>query len=196
MNHPDKKQQTKEKILDATLEFIQKEGFEAVTIRKIAELSATNISLVNYYFGSKENLLSEAIEVILNGFQHTFSILDNTAMPPQDRLKQFLLNYLQVIRQYPELLSRIIAMGSTPFTSQQEYGRFLNIMGFPKVQSTIKELTGEQQPERLLAMMLQIFGAIFLPALMSPILESGAVVEIPSVEEQLNLLFERYFDQK
>lgn len=83
MNHPDKKQQTKEKILDATLEFIQKEGFEAVTIRKIADLSATNISLVNYYFGSKENLLSETIEVILNGFQHTFSILDNTAIPPK-----------------------------------------------------------------------------------------------------------------
>lgn len=69
-------------------------------------------------------------------------------------------------------------------------------MGFPKVQNTIKELTGEQQPERLLAMMMQIFGAIFLPALMSPILESGAVVKIPSIEEQLNLLFERYFDQK
>ncbi|MDP1512727.1 TetR/AcrR family transcriptional regulator [Paenibacillus sp. CMAA1739] len=194
MSHPDKKQQTKEKILQSTLEFIQKEGFEAVTIRKIADLSSTNISLVNYYFGSKENLLSEAIEVILNSFQHTFSVLDNTAIPPQDRLKQFLLNYLQVIRQYPELLSRIIVMGSTPFTSQQEYGRFL--MGFPKVQNTIRELTGEQQSERLLAMMLQIFGAIFLPALMSPILESGAVVEMPSIEEQLNLLFERYFDQK
>ncbi|TKH41463.1 TetR/AcrR family transcriptional regulator [Paenibacillus terrae] len=195
MNHVDKKQQTKEKILHAALEFIKKEGFEAVTIRKIADLSTTNISLVNYYFGSKENLLSEAIEVILSGFQHTFSILDNTSIPPQDRLKQFLFDYLQVIRQYPELLSRIIVMGSTPFTSQQEYGRFLNMMGFPKVQSTIKELTGEQRPERLLAMMLQIFGAIFLPALMSPILESGAGVEMPSIEEQLNLLFDRYFDK-
>ncbi|MGW8957663.1 TetR/AcrR family transcriptional regulator [Paenibacillus sp. NPDC055715] len=195
MKHVDKKQLTKEKILHTALEFIKKEGFEAVTIRKIADLSTTNISLVNYYFGSKENLLSEAIEVILSGFQHTFSILDNTAIPPQDRLKQFLFDYLQVIRQYPELLSRVIVMGSTPFTSQQEYGRFLNIMGFPKVQSTIKELTGEQRPERLLAMMLQIFGAIFLPALMSPILESGAVVEMPSIEEQLNLLFERYFDK-
>ncbi|MGG1618868.1 TetR/AcrR family transcriptional regulator [Paenibacillus sp. NRS-1782] len=195
MNHADKKQQTKEKILHAALEFIKKEGFEAVTIRKIADLSTTNISLVNYYFGSKENLLSEAIEVILSGFQHTFSILDHTAIPPQDRLKQFLFDYLQVIRQYPELLSRVIVMGSTPFASQQEYGRFLNMMGFPKVQSTIKELTGEQQPERLLAMMLQIFGAIFLPALMSPILESGTAVEMPSIEEQLNLLFDRYFDK-
>ncbi|WP_068501290.1 TetR/AcrR family transcriptional regulator [Paenibacillus kribbensis] len=196
MNQADKKQQTKEKILQAALEVIKKEGFEAVTIRKIADLSATNISLVNYYFGSKENLLSEAIEVILSGFQHTFSILDNTVIPPQDRLKQFLYDYLQVIRQYPELLSRIIAMGSTPFTSQQEYGRFLSMMGFPKVQSTIKELTGEQRPEQLLAMMLQIFGAIFLPALMSPILESGAVAKVPSIEEQLNLLFERYFDKQ
>lgn len=82
MNHPDKNNKPK-KNLRRYAGIYSKGRFEAVTIRKIADLSATNISLVNYYFGSKENLLSEAIEVILNGFQHTFSILDNTAIPPK-----------------------------------------------------------------------------------------------------------------
>ncbi|MDK8191127.1 TetR/AcrR family transcriptional regulator [Paenibacillus sp. UMB7766-LJ446] len=190
---PDKKSETKEKIMQATLEFTKQNGFESITIRKIAEASSTNVSLVNYYFGSKENLINESIKMILNSFQHTFAILDEFSIPARERLKQFLVNYLQVIREYPELLSRIILMGSADLASQQEYGSFLNVMGFPKVQNTLKELTGEQQPERLTTMMTQIFGALFLPALMSPILEKGASVKIAPLDEQIDLLFEKYF---
>lgn len=190
---PDKKSETKEKIMQATLEFTKQNGFESITIRKIAEASGTNVSLVNYYFGSKENLINESIKMILNSFQHTFAILDEFSIPARERLKQFLVNYLQVIREYPELLSRIILMGSADLASQQEYGSFLNVMGFPKVQNTLKELTGEQQPERLTTMMTQIFGALFLPALMSPILEKGASVKIAPLDEQIDLLFEKYF---
>ncbi|KWX85688.1 transcriptional regulator, partial [Paenibacillus riograndensis] len=61
---PDKKSETKEKIMQATLERTKQNGFESITIRKIAEASGTNVSLVNYYFGSKENLISESIKMI------------------------------------------------------------------------------------------------------------------------------------
>ncbi|MEK4237159.1 TetR/AcrR family transcriptional regulator [Paenibacillus sp. FSL H7-0714] len=189
----DKKLETKEKIMRATLELTKQEGFERITIKKIAEASSTNVALVNYYFGSKENLFSESIKLILNSFQHTFAILDDFSISSRDRLRQFLIDYLQVIRQYPELLSRIILMGNTVFSSQHEYGSFLNLLGFPKIQNTLRELTDEQQPEHLMTMTMQIFGALFLPALMSPILETGASVKIAPIEEQIDLLFARYF---
>ncbi|MFD5020564.1 TetR/AcrR family transcriptional regulator [Paenibacillus sp. NPDC058367] len=189
----DKKLETKEKIMRATLELTKQEGFERITIKKIAEASSTNVALVNYYFGSKENLFSESIKLILNSFQHTFAILDDFSISSRDRLRRFLLDYLQVIRQYPELLSRIILMGNTVFSSQHEYGSFLNLLGFPKIQNTLRELTDEQQPEHLMTMTMQIFGALFLPALMSPILETGASVKIAPIEEQIDLLFARYF---
>lgn len=178
-----------------TVNASSKEGFDGITTRKIADRSGTNVALVNYYFGSKENLINESIKVILTGFRDTFAILDDYSVPARERLKLFLLDYLQVIRQYPELLSRLIVMGSTVFASQHEYGAFLKMLGFPKVQGIIKELTGEQRQDRLTIMMMQIFGSIFLPALMSPILESGASVEVPPVVEQIDLLFERYFPQ-
>ena len=189
----DQKLETKEKIMRATLELIKQEGFEKITIKKIAEASSTNVALVNYYFGSKENLFSESTKLILSSFQDTFTILDDFSISSRERLRRFLLDYLQVIRQYPELLSRIILMGTTVFSSQYEYGSFLNLLGFPKIQQTLRELTGEQQPEYLMTMMMQIFGALFLPALMSPILETGASVKVASVEEQIDLLFARYF---
>jgi AcrR family transcriptional regulator len=189
----DKKIETKDKIMRATLELTKQEGFEKITIKKIAEASGTNVALVNYYFGSKENLLNESIKLILNSFQHTFAILDDFTISARDRLRRFLLDYLQVIRQYPELLSRIILLGQTVFSSQHEYGSFLNLLGFPKIQNILRELTDEQQPDHLMTMTVQIFGALFLPALMSPILETGASIKIAPIEEQIDLLFERYF---
>lgn len=184
---------TKEKILNTTLELIKDEGFESVTIRKIAALSDTNIALVNYHFGSKEKLISETIKVLLISFQGTFSILDDITVPAKERLKIFLLDYVLVIRQYPELVRKIIAMGTTVFTSQYEYGDFLNRLGFSKVKNILSEITNETDQEILMMMAVQIFGSIFLPALMMPILESGADIRILPVEKQIDFLFERYF---
>ncbi|NYS72248.1 TetR/AcrR family transcriptional regulator [Bacillus cereus] len=184
---------TKEKILNTTLELIKKEGFEKVTIRKIAALSDVNIALVNYHFGSKEKLISETIRVLLISFQGTFSILDNITVPAKERLKIFLLDYVLVIRQYPELVRKIIAMGTTAFTSQYEYGDFLKRLGFSKVKNILSEITNETDQEILMMMTVQIFGSIFLPTLMIPILESGADIKVPSVEKQIDFLFERYF---
>ncbi|MGE1109463.1 TetR/AcrR family transcriptional regulator [Bacillus wiedmannii] len=179
--------------VNTTLEFIKDEGFESVTIRKIVALSDTNIALVNYHFGSKEKLISETIKILLISFQDTFSILDDIKVPAKERLKIFLLDYVLVIRQYPELVRKIIAMGTTVFTSQYEYGDFLKSLGFSKVKNILSEITNETDQEILMMMTVQIFGSIFLPALMMPILESGADIRIQPVEKQIDFLFERYF---
>jgi AcrR family transcriptional regulator len=179
--------------VNTTLEFIKDEGFESVTIRKIVALSDTNIALVNYHFGSKEKLISETIKILLISFQDTFSILDDIKVPAKERLKIFLLDYVLVIRQYPELVRKIIAMGTTVFTSQYEYGDFLKRLGFSKVKNILSEITNETDQEILMMMTVQIFGSIFLPALMMPILESGADIRIQPVEKQIDFLFERYF---
>ncbi|HEY2493807.1 MAG TPA: TetR/AcrR family transcriptional regulator [Paenibacillus sp.] len=193
MTASDKQNVTRDKILNTALELIKKEGFEAITIRKIATQSDTNISLVNYYFGSKDKLISEAIRSLLSGFQESFTILDDMSLSPKERLKQFLTDYVKVISQYPELISKIIALGNTTFTSQYEYGQFLRMSGFDKVSRTLSEMTNESNPDRLMMMIMQIFGAIFLPELMKPLIVSGTGVNVSTTEQQIELLFERYF---
>ncbi|MEN6562107.1 MAG: TetR/AcrR family transcriptional regulator [Christensenella sp.] len=56
------KANTKDKIYQATLELLAS-GAEAsqVTTRQIAAKAGVNLALVNYYFHSKENLLSEVV---------------------------------------------------------------------------------------------------------------------------------------
>ncbi|MBB6023343.1 AcrR family transcriptional regulator [Paenibacillus sp. JGP012] len=192
----DKNNETKEIILQTALEMIKQEGFEKITIRSIAQRSNTNVSLVNYYFGSKDKLISEVIQILLSGFQESFEVLDDLTLPPEQRLKRFLLHYVQGIEQYPELLSRVITMGANLFASQQEYGKFMRMTGFDKIKSLLKELTNEQDQDILMMIVMQVFGAVFMPALMRQTLEAGSGIEMKPVECQIDLLLERYFFKK
>lgn len=194
MKQPDKSLETKERILNATLDMIKEEEFEQITIRKVASRSNTNIALINYYFGSKDALINEAIKILLSGFRSSFNVLDDRSIEqPLQRLRLFLIQYVRVIQQYPAIISRTITAGSAMFASQQEYGQFLQAVGFDKVQRTIQEITREDNHEVLTMMMMQLFGAVFLPVLMKPLLESGTGVAVASVEAQIDLLFARYF---
>lgn len=195
MTPPDQSYDTKEKILQTTLDVIKREGFDSVTIRKIASRSGTNIALVNYYFGSKDKLINEAIKGLLIGFRDTFDVLDDVSAPPKERLKLFLARYVQVIQQYPQLVLHTIAAGSAMFATQHEYGEFLRATGFHKLQKVLSEMTGEERPDLLMMMITQIFGAIFLPALMKPLLDSGAGVKQAPIDRQIDFLFERYFPE-
>jgi len=58
-------QQTRERILAATIEVIAREGWRGVTVRKIAAVADVNAALVNYHFGSKTNLMLIALESAL-----------------------------------------------------------------------------------------------------------------------------------
>lgn len=65
---------TKERILNATVEIIQSHGLQNATVRKVAARAKANGAAINYYFGSKNNLVQAAQEVILNVRDKTSAI--------------------------------------------------------------------------------------------------------------------------
>lgn len=52
---------TKKKILDAAETLFAANGFEATSMRSITSLAGVNLASVNYYFGSKDNLIIEVL---------------------------------------------------------------------------------------------------------------------------------------
>lgn len=66
---------TKEKVLQiATKQFAEK-GFDGTTIRDITTLADTNVSSINYHFGSKEDLFSEIVKKFSENFRRFGSLL-------------------------------------------------------------------------------------------------------------------------
>ncbi|HYR05728.1 MAG TPA: CerR family C-terminal domain-containing protein, partial [Gallionella sp.] len=54
-------EQTRTRLLDAAREVFSQHGFQGATVREICRRAEANVAAVNYYFGSKDGLLAEAL---------------------------------------------------------------------------------------------------------------------------------------
>ena len=52
---------TKDKVADAAVELFFQKGFHATSVRDIAQVATVNVSLIHYYFKSKQGLLEYTI---------------------------------------------------------------------------------------------------------------------------------------
>ncbi|WP_068785961.1 TetR/AcrR family transcriptional regulator [Paenibacillus phocaensis] len=185
---------TKQNIIQATLELIKTEGADQVTLRKITAAANVNLALVNYYFGSKDNLINEALKMLLITFQANFSVLDDHTLPPKARLKAFILQYVETVLQYPGLLHEVLGKGRITFESRQDFTGFMKTTGFGKISGTLEEITGETDTETLYIMMMQINAAVLFPLVLArqiKHLENRPGKE--AVERQIDILFDHYF---
>lgn len=186
----------KEHILKVTIDLIKNEGFEGVTVRKIASLANVNVGLVNYHFGSKDKLMNTVIQTLVTSFKESFAILDDDAIPPRERLKRFLIQYLASSEQYPFIVRRLVNEEPIMFESQLEFVNFVKAIGLKKMQRTIEELTGESDPEKLAIMMSHLLGAVLIPTLIEALYEKVTGFPFPDMETRVDILLERYVPEK
>ena len=78
-----------ERILDKALYLIGSCGTMNVPIRTIAKEANVNISAINYYFGTKENMLKHTKEFFIENTTRIYSILDEKEIAVEERLILF-----------------------------------------------------------------------------------------------------------
>ena len=90
------KEEVKEAIISATTELIQQSGgdINAITARAIADKSEVALGLINYHFGSKDNLIAVCVQRIINKVLMNFAPdkIDYTAddgLTDKERLTAF-----------------------------------------------------------------------------------------------------------
>jgi len=85
----------KQKIILATIECIEKNGIQNITIRDIAQNAGVNVAAINYYFGSKKNLLETTLHLTMDEAYGEFEdALHDPAIDPYFTLRAFLENTL------------------------------------------------------------------------------------------------------
>ncbi|WP_040205985.1 TetR/AcrR family transcriptional regulator [Neobacillus jeddahensis] len=192
-NNSEKDMTTKGNILNATLELIKTDGLENITLRKIAALAGVNLALINYYFGSKDKLINEALKIQLASFRKHFLILDEYSLSPKDRLKTFLVEYVNSVIKYPELIKEILGKGTITFESQFEYQNYMKTSGINKIKATLQEITGEQDSDKLTMMLMHILPSVFFPAMIACKKDVPFVRNAIPIERQIDHLFQHYF---
>lgn len=102
---PKKSLSTKEKLLAAATELFIKKGVDRVGVREIAAKAGINLSLMNYYFQSKERLLEHIFEnIIVSKATHLKEILDSS-LPLDEKITRYTTEYINVLAGSPLLVS-------------------------------------------------------------------------------------------
>jgi AcrR family transcriptional regulator len=63
-----KKTDSKKRILQTAVSLFARHGFAETGMRKLAAKAEVNLSMVNYFFGSKKELLKEILDSFLSGY--------------------------------------------------------------------------------------------------------------------------------
>ncbi len=98
------KKSIQQKIILATITCIEKKGIQEVTNRDIAKEAKVNSAAINYYFGTKENLLEEVMKQILHSaFSDWNEVVGEHPQSTYKALKIFLNHWLEGMLHYPNI---------------------------------------------------------------------------------------------
>ncbi len=93
---------TRQLILEAAVTCIERDGLDRVTTRKIAKEAGTNIASINYYFRSKDELLSNVLEMtIQHMLQDVVTAIEDQDQSFETTLRSVIYYLLDGSRRFP-----------------------------------------------------------------------------------------------
>lgn len=108
----EKSEKTREKIIEQTIALINENDGNTgkITIRKIAERSEVGIGLINHYFDSKDKLIENCVQRIINGVIYSFRPELCKSSNPSDIMKCVVKQVIDFLMENPQI-SRISILG-------------------------------------------------------------------------------------
>jgi AcrR family transcriptional regulator len=157
---------TKDKILEATLEIISSQGFQNVTIRKIATAAGVNIAAVNYHFGSKDNVINASLEYLMVQAKSIFKCLKGSHETPEQRLKNFVDKLARNFSKYPDQIQYLIYQSIYDQSTPNRFQEYLKTEGIDLIKAVIQEIRPTEDDVTLKMRVTQLFSCLAFPVLL------------------------------
>ncbi len=93
-----------EKILDRALYLFGKNGTTNVPIRSIVKEAEVNVSAINYYFNSKDNMLNYVKEFYLENISQSHAALHDENLSDEEKLVKCSNEIMEYCLRYPGVL--------------------------------------------------------------------------------------------
>jgi len=191
----------KDRIAEACITCLERDGFDGLTVRSIAREAGVNAAAINYYFGSKDQLVEEVMRRtlksgLMDSLREIDELIEREGGDIRAALRVFASSFVRDLLRYPTL---IVAQFHRALTQQDYSGppipqvrEFLD--GFlARVRPALPAGTEEEHRLRV----AQAWSALFLLGLLpklfdgfvaKPPHESGG--ESPYASVWLQMLFE------
>ena len=98
---------TKSRILLAAKELFEEKGFDRTTVREVAAKAEANVALINYHYGSKENLLTAIVEEMTSETRLKLTDIHNSLLGPAEKLEQVIELYVDRLHSNSEYYQMI-----------------------------------------------------------------------------------------
>ncbi len=100
---------TEEKILEAAKDAFIRDGFSGARVRDIAESAGVNLALVNYHFGSKQELFNAVMGRALVAFRdNMLGMVHDGTTDLRTKFRQCVGNYADMMEENPLLISFVM----------------------------------------------------------------------------------------
>ncbi len=184
----------KEKLINAAIECINEKGFDAVTIRGIAQEAKVNSAAINYYFGSKKRLLNAAMKKALNNAMSNLDILGDSRGDYKLLLKFFSHNFEGMVK-YPEITKSVLHQ---PFTSNRYDSNTLEWINgfFGAFFENIKKSVAAKDDASVRFIVFQLFSSLIFPSIFPGIFKKFTGLDLGDQgvrDAYIESLLEKYF---
>ena len=187
------------KIIEATIECIEREGIQAVTIRKIAKLAGVNSAAINYYFRSKEKLVDEVKRSTLEHvFEDWREILNDESRTIRERVFLLFTDYMEGAIMYPGISK---AHMWEPLIDNNYDSLFVKLLnGFLGDLAKKLSLELKRPAKELRLVVIHLFSALSMPVLMPDLFREfydGKTFKEAKVRRALiEHVLQLYFDER
>jgi TetR/AcrR family transcriptional regulator, fatty acid metabolism regulator protein len=93
----EKNSATRDKIFAAARELFEEKGFDVTSVREIAAKAGVNVALINYHFGSKENLLLAHMEESVGTTRLRLNDISKSDTTPVEKLTAVIELYVDKV---------------------------------------------------------------------------------------------------
>lgn len=130
------------KILYAAEKLFAEKGFAATSTRDIAKNAGVNVSMISYYFRSKEKLFEEIFKVRMKeGQSFATEILENSALNEWQKITKIVEIYIKRVKNLPEFYTILQSVHTRESVGNKQILSFLRAskIGYIKMYKRLLE---------------------------------------------------------
>jgi len=163
---------TRDKLIETAKELFLTKGVDRVGVREIATKAGINLSLMNYYFRSKEKLFETIFESVIGSKAAALRQILDSDLSVEDKIKRYVYKYVEILIDDPLHVSFVLSVVHRNYDNVNKMKGIANLYNTEKF---IAQLKSENEkgnikpvdPEQLFISMISL---ILFPLAIKPLI--------------------------
>ena len=161
-----KGQKTKQEILLSAIEYIERHGVGSFTVRSFTQSAGINVAALNYYWGSKDNMLEDLRHLTLDNAFSDFKdqVYNKKGKASLELLEEFFLHVYQGTLRWPNIAKMHFSKAFNENDYHDILSKRMKVFLEELLEVTLK-LTRQSEKELRLSIIL-VLSAIYFSGMM------------------------------